>query len=582
VLKPFFAVLFILLSCNSQAQNLEESVMILAQSLSGEVSTLISNVETILPDLENHLIDEQNPKPKIILSKVLGIGMSPGIDASRLNYLVAGKTLEDEEKLQKIANQFTSKEGNSHSYYFFPVQDEGRKLVLLSYQWKNRKILIFLEHDYFQSLSHGQTLLFQDIWLLNRQNLIISHSNPSWFSQKLSDLEAIKAPLLESDASGRWEGLIGNKNIILFYQTIPKTNLKLIGVQFPEKVFKKNKQFLIIGATLVILGLSIGYLYFKKTGLARQERIHQYENQQNKNPISNEVQLIHLDDFMKILSQVPLDLKSLEPYAQSNEFITAYKYVVQQREQNQYAKAVSPWASLYLDRNKFPYSWMSMGELFDKLGNVRFLTLDKIFNLIQNKDKKYKISPQAIQNILYTIHSFLQNKCAPAEIKSVSFNISEGCLEAKLVVTAKIKQEDLDWLSWIMHKTLSGSIISSSGDEYSITFAVPVENQGVNISQNYTEKNIPDISIKPLIVKDDEVNQFKSSIEDEKINELLSEDSLSKAIAILEDVPQANATKFVGVKEKNKLEDHFGEIKLEPRRPKALEIQTLVRKPKGK
>lgn len=248
-------------------------MIIISQALGAEVTNLVTSVEIVLPDIESHLIDYQNPKPKLLLSKVAAIAMSPSVEINEKTTAIILNKAHEEPLFRDLIALTKNSVSKQPRYSLVPIATPQKNLILMHYQWKKRWVHIFLEADYFQSVVRGQKLLFQDVWLVSQNNLILSHSNQSWFAQKMSDLDQVGEQFLSSNTSGKWEGHLQGNDLTLFYQAIPKTNLRLIGVHYPESLVKAKSVYVTLGALFLVLGAIGGAIYFKRAAVDSRPRL---------------------------------------------------------------------------------------------------------------------------------------------------------------------------------------------------------------------------------------------------------------------------------------------------------------------
>jgi hypothetical protein len=254
----FYGIVF-LFGLKSWSQSLNETLMIISQTVDTEFNQLISSVEDVLPDIENHLIDEHNSKPKLSLNKVLAISMLPSPEVSKKNEMIVVARNESEEAelkevLLKSFDNTTTSDLQKNIFDVLPIGSIQESFLFIRYPWKNRFIVVLVEPDYFQSVKKSQNILFQDLWLINSRHQIVSHIKEEWFGQKLSDFEKVTAQKPGSKTSGQWEGELRGQQVDLYFYSIPKTNLKLIGTQFLSPTWFNKKSSLRVGIILIILG----------------------------------------------------------------------------------------------------------------------------------------------------------------------------------------------------------------------------------------------------------------------------------------------------------------------------------------
>jgi hypothetical protein len=575
VIKCIFAIPILLFAISLKAQSLEESLIIISQALGVEISCLIDSAEIVLPDLENYLVDEQNPKPNLRLNKVIALAMAPGVEGRLAHVTVIGKSVSEELFFKKIIEQikFEASEG-SFKYELSPIIEGDRRILVLRYSWKKRIIFVLLESDYFQSVTQGQNLLFQDLWLINQQNYILSHSNKSWFGQKMSDLDQLKDGLTTSQSSGRWNGKIQGKELTLFYQSIPETNLRLIGVQFSKVTTKTQSQLVWAGAILIGVGLIVGlfYLNLRRSGTGELS-LHQNQNLADKN-CEGQPQF-ELAEFFNELSSIPVDLEKNQSLLKQSSFKQPYEYVSKQVQLGRFLKCISPWVKIYQDWGKYTKQWVAVRDLYDKLSNIPSLTLDKIHNLISRSDLQYKVSYQAIQNIILALQAFLNEKACPNEITKLLMESNDKDLLIKLNIKAQLNSDDFEWLNWILQHVGNGGIVSNSPNEYEIHFKVDIE----------TRKH-------PGFAKSDSTQPGKilipsptvpsgSSYQDMRVIENLSQEALEEKISILDSTPEIEEANFQIPNKAQEAIRTTQDLNTFYKKPGVLDIPTRIRKPKG-
>jgi len=564
-----------LLTQKIKAESLEESLIILSQALGAEVKTLVGNVELILPDLESHLVDEQNSKPRLNLKKVRALVMLPSVEGSVYKgvIIVADATQEGRFKTILSSTQLNNA-ALSYQYYLMPIDHENEKSILIAYKWKQRQIFIFLEREYLQSVSQGQNLLFQDVWLINHENIILSHSNKNWFAQKMSDLDKIESGNLRSQASGRWTGRLQENDLTLFYQAVPETNLKLIGVQFTSVPIKSNHILLLVGAVLILAGVGVGISYFKRDSS---------RGNQKPEPTYLVKSDISFHEFMQLIAEAPININHLQERCSGTKIEKYYSYVKTQFEKGSGTRTVIPWAKVVQDSKKYSVTWMTVADLIDKLSNIPALSIKKIDNLIPLIDGQLKLSYQLIQNLIHAALSFLQEGAAFIEINNLTIEFVDGALIVKLNISVSVESADFEWLNWVLQNVAQGGVLANSVSEHQLLLKFLAETK--KFGQNKSAEDA--LSHKRI--------QSQVELElDEKLKisplaksaspqpEALSEEALNHAMTVLDSAPEKSS-----IEADVKLTHQFSDIAPEQtsihyKRPSVLNIATQIRKPRGK
>lgn len=591
----------------SSVQNIQSSLALLSQSIAREIASIKDQAQAVLPDLELHTIDNQNPKPRVTAPRLQAVAISSSLDQASAFTIVAKDRSQEELYGSWLEQARSSLAFSAEGGMGWRVADQltSSKLYVLSYLWGQKAVVLFVDTQALLPIIQAQSYQFENIWMVGHQNQILGGLNASLIGKALQGSPYLEHISAATASFGEWRGEYSGRQVLAVFQRIPNTQVNLVAlVTEPPFVQKYKAQILAgIGALLVILGLLGAWWYLRPAKLpAALPRAESGSPSTEEAPRARQLSLGSLGALLQSGS-VSDKSKSLQDLVGDVD-AKVWSYIQQQSESRGYIKTILPWVDYLQDVNKFPKANLTLSRLAEELGNLKFLK-DKVF-LTEDLggSKKIRVSYHQLRAFFQALESFFAQSAQDEVIQSINLKVTESGQEARLYVEAQLASVDLStealaWFDWAIGQLPLP--VTFDPQAMTITFEQYTEVLGAATPETTHTR----IRLGDLLEKADEIME---EIREQKPNlpkaqqgkrlapidasALLSEEAMQRALSAIEDAPSLglqdipegkmfteSSAKVVTI-DSSDLDP--SQMTIEPKVSPLLEFETRIRKPGDK